>query len=150
MANQYSEQYKKAHIDRIPSRLYAHEKTGRVRRLYAKVTLDAEVALADVVYMAKLPKDAVIVSSKLFSAGGSAGVVQVGFAATEKNAADLDALHAAVSSAAAISENMNVLAQEDAFNVRQPDEKDIVLTATTLTAGMTGKAVELEIEYIVD
>lgn len=151
MADQYSNQYQSAFRDDPASQLQVDEFQGKVRRLYADITLSAEIGTSDLVKLAKLPKGAVPIQAKILSVnGGSAGVIQVGWAAGANGdeAADADGIMGAISTAAAVNDS---LAWTDAgFNKRFAEEVELQISATTLTVGMSGELIQFELLYIMD
>ena len=152
MSEFHTDQYKKTYVDKPAQFIFPHEYNGRIRRIYAHKTLDAELTTNDALFVVKLPKNAVIKSARLVGEAGTGGVIQLGWAASQsgQEVAVAAGLFGAVSSAAAIDELMDIGAKSVAFNKRFAAEVDIVLTATTNTTGMSGKLVEVELEFVVD
>ena len=103
MATQNSVQFEAAYNAEPKSKLKPHELNGRIRRMYAEVTLAAEVLAsgANDIFMAKLPANAVIIGAKLFAPGGTGGTLQLGWDAGESEAADVDGIFPAVAGNAA-------------------------------------------------
>lgn len=152
MTNKYSTQYAKLN-ELPPSRLYAHEQVGKVRRIYAEYTADAELATTDVLYLAKLPKGSVPIAFKLNVPAQASGVIQVGWdaGAEADETADADGFAAACDVSSEIDLNYNTVNDGTIVglaNKRFADDVNIVMTATTITSGLSGDKIMMEILYI--
>lgn len=146
-----SDEYAKAYVTQPVSKLEPFEFGGRVRKLYASVTLGAELTTADVLNMAKLPANATPLRVHLIAPGGTAGSLELGWAAGEAiEAADADGLIASFAGNAAVDEVMDIANQAAGYNKKFAEEVDVQLVATVNTTGWSGDLVEMEIEYIID
>lgn len=150
MATFYSTEFQAAHVDEPSSKLLPGNLNGRVRRLYAEITLSAEISTADVVKFAKLPANSVPLQAKIVAPGGSAGTLNLGWSAGSEGseAADSDGLVAAMSGASAIDAAMGF--SDAGFNKRFAESVDIELSASVNSAGFTGDLVQVEVLYVVD
>lgn len=151
MAIVYTEQYNNAYVASPRVNLYPHEMNGRVRHIYGKITLGAEIDTTDVVKVCKLPANAVPVRIRFVAPGGTAGVLQLGWAAGERyESADADGFAAAVAGNAAVNLTQDLSSGVAGIMKRFAEPVDVELTATTLTAGWNGDVVQFSIEYIID
>lgn len=150
MTTLYSSQYTSAYITEPKSKLEPKELNGRVRRIFATITLSQEIDTTDVVKLAKLPANATPIEARLVAPGGSAGVLQVGWSAgSEGNeAADADGLMGAIDASAAVDDTLSW--SDAGFNKKFSESVDIELSATTLTADWDGDAIQFELRYIID
>jgi len=150
MATFYSDQYNNAFIAEPSSKLEPKELQGMVRRIYATITLAAEIDTPDIVKLAKLPANAVIIEARLVAPGGTSGTLDLGWAAGANGleVADANGILAALDGSAAIDASMGW--SLPAHNKRFAEEVDIQLSATVITAGFNGDVLKLELRYIVD
>ena len=149
MADQYSSQYDKAYISKT-DKLLPSELNGKVRYLKADITLGAEITTTESVFMGKIPANAIIKSSRFVSAAGTSGTMNLGWAAGESESADANGFNSALNASGAVDDSMDVGAKQAGYGKRFAEELDIILSASVITVGMSGKLVEIEIEYIVE
>jgi len=147
---EYSNQYTKAFITEPAGKLFPHEKDGRMRRMYVDHTLAGEIAAANSVVLMKLPKNAVISKVKLVIPSGTAGTLNLGWAAGLNEVADDNGLMAALDSSALISEESNIASGEVGINKRFAGEVNLILSASVDSTGLTGNLIKMEIEYVID
>jgi len=146
----FSDEYAKAYNQSPKSNLSPAEKDGKLRTIYASVTLGAEITTADKLYLCKLPGSAVMREVKLVAAGGTGGTLDLGWGASESEVADANGIIAAIDGSAAVSEVMNLSNKAAAYGKRFAQEVDVVLSASVDSVGWTGDLVELEITYIIE
>ena len=152
MAIFYSDEYQGAYIDEPKSNLNPDKYNGRIRRIYASITLGAEIATTDQVKFCKLPSNAVIKSCRFIAPACTSGTLNLGWAASDEGgeAADDNGLAAAMNVSSALDDVMDIGAQLAGFNKRFSEEVDIELSASVITSGASGDVYELELEYIID
>ncbi len=151
MANFYSNQYQKAFITEPVEKLLPGELNGRVRRIYADVTLGAEITTADSLFIAKLPANAVVVKVHISAPGGTGGTLALGNGAGDKEAADADSFIAGINGAALVNEQRELNAVEaGVISKRFQEDVDVILSASVDSAGWSGDIVKVEILYVID
>lgn len=151
MADFYSNQYQKAYIDEPTEKLFPGELNGRVRRIYADVTLGAEITTADSLFVAKLPANSVVLQAQIVAPGGTGGTLALGNGAGEKEAADADAFIAGINGAAAVNEKRDLSATEAGLiSKRFQEDVDVILSASVDSVGWNGDLVKVELLYVID
>lgn len=103
MAIKFMDNYKKAYVNRPTDKIPTGEVSGEIKFAYDEITLDAEVANADVLKTSlRVTKGAKIIAAGIFvPVGLGAGTFALGRTAIGGVAADPDSLIAATSFAAA-------------------------------------------------
>ena len=154
MANENSTQFEAAYVNPSKTELKPHELNGRVRSIFADVTVSSEKAVGEQIFMCKLPANSVIKSARVNVGAGSAtaGTLVLGWNAGERyEAADNNGLLTAVDPTAAGTSAADAFTGNPGLMPKRfQEEVDIILEATVLTVGMTGDVLKLELEYIVD
>jgi len=151
MANFYSNQYQKSLISEPVEKLLPGELNGRIRRIYADVTLGAEITTADSLFVAKLPANAVVVKAHIVAPGGTGGTLALGNGAGENEAADADSFIAGIAGNAAVNEERDLSATEAGLiNKRFSEDVDVILSASVDSVGWSGDLVKVELLYVID
>lgn len=150
MSTLYSNQFNSAYVADPISKLEPKEYQGMVRRIFADITLGAELAVNDIVKLCKLPANAAIIEARIVAPGGLSGTLQLGWSAGSAGleAADNDGIIPNLSGSAAIDSSMAWSAP--AFNKRFVESVDIELLASVATTGFSGDKIQFELRYIVD
>jgi len=150
MANFYSNQYQSAFVTEPKGKLAPAELNGRVRRIFADVTLGAEITTADSLFVAKLPSNAVVMQAHVVAPGGTGGTLALGWAAGLNEVADADGLVAGIAGNAAVNEKRDLSASEAFASKRFSEDVDLILSASVDSVGWTGDLVKVEILYVID
>ena len=88
MAVFYSNQYNTAYVQEPKGKLEPKELNGRIRRIFADVTLGAEITTADQLKIAQLPANATPIEVRLVAPGGTAGTLNLGCIGTRLMSSD--------------------------------------------------------------
>lgn len=151
MANFYSNQYAKSLINEPVEKLLPGELNGRVRRIFADVTLGAEITTADSLFMAVLPANSVVLQAHIVAPGGTGGTLALGNGAGENEAADSDSFIAGIAGNAAVNEKRDLSATEAGLiSKRFSEDVDVILSASVDSVGWSGDVVKVEILYVID
>jgi hypothetical protein len=152
MADQNSNQYASAYVTEPRGKLDPNELNGRVRNIFADITLSAEIATTDTVFLHRLPANSTIKSCRLFAPGGTAGTLDLGWNASADGgeAADPNGLLPGIAGNAAVDLTMDLSNQQAGYRKKFSEPVDIILSTSVLSAGWSGDLVQLELEYIID
>lgn len=138
MANLYGVNYTKSEIN-VPKDIIDHaEVNGRVLSAYDEITLAADLADADVVYLSKIPagarvKRVTIVSPSL----GTTGAVNIG------------TLNDATAFASAVALSGGAVATDFPSLEKFSTEEQLILTCTAATDAGTGSTIQVSVEFTV-
>lgn len=147
----YTDQYQAAYVTKPATRLKPHERDGKIRRMFASVTLTGEITTTDSLYVGKLPANAVPTRARVVAPGGTAGTLALGWGAgASSEAADADGFLAAIDGSAAVNATMDIASSSAGLNKRFAEEVDVILSASVDSAGWTGDLVKVEIEYVIE
>lgn len=147
---EFSNQYTKAYISEPRGKLFPHEKDGRMRRMFADITLAGEITASNPILLQKFPKNAVISKVKLVIPAGTSGTLDLGWDAGLSEVADNDGLMAGLDASALISNEANIASGEVGINKRFASEVNLILSASVDSVGLTGNLIKIEIEYVID
>lgn len=147
MANKYSSNYQAAYVDVPASKIPPGEQSGDVKTMYAEYVADGELAVADVLYLGKLPKGARVVGGRIICpASGITGIFDVGYLANGVDAADADAfVVAADPGAAAVSADIAGAGLGKKFEA----ETTVVLDPSEVTAALNGLTIKFWLHYVI-
>jgi len=153
MADLYTAEYSNAYVV-APSVLNDVTKLhGRVRLIKADIVFAAELALADVIKIAKLPKGARLIDARVVAPADSAsGIYNVGYEANGVDVADADGLFVGASEldfgAAAVDAKLKGTAA--AFGKKFEAETVISATVTEVSTSATGDTHQFLLFYTLD
>lgn len=156
MATVYTDEYQNAFVDEPSVKLDVTKQHGRVRRMYASITLAAELSVSDIIAIGKLPKGARVCDARAIApvdgGGTPAGIANIGWAANGSDAADADGLFIGASEfdfgAGAIDNKL--LGTAAGYNKKFAEETEIQAVVTEASAGSTGNVLEFEVFYVLD
>ena len=137
MANLYGENYTKSNVD-VPFTIVDHaEINGRVMSAYDEITLAADLANGDVIYLSKIPAGARVKRVSIVSPDlGTTGALNIGVTG------DATAFATAVALTAAVANDYPSLEKFSA-------EKQLILTCTAATDVGTGLKIQVSVEFVV-
>jgi hypothetical protein len=153
MADLYTTEYNNAYVA-VPSVKNDVTKWhGRVRCVKADITFAAELGLADVIKIAKLPKGARIIDARVVApVDAASGIYNVGWEANGDIIADPDGLFIGASECdfGAAALNAKLLGTSPSFGKKFEAETVISATVTEVSTDATGKTHQFVIFYLVD
>lgn len=155
MASLYGAEYTDAFVDVPSEKVDVSKWGGRLRVAYGSYTIAADVASGDKLYLAKLPKGAIVYNAVLAftDLDGSGGTLDVGYEynATGDSALtdDLDAFLADVDVTSAGTVGMIEQANMVGFGKEMEGEADIVVVFDGDTDATSG-TIKLMITYAID
>jgi len=153
MSDLYTVEYQNAYISEPSVKNEVGKDHGRVRRMYASITLAAELAVNDVIKMFKLPAHSYIVDARIIAPDdGTSGIVNVGWEANGVDAADEDGIFIGASEvdfgAGAIDNKL--LGTAPGYNKKFGAETLISAKCTEVTVASSGDTIQLELFYVLD
>jgi len=153
MANLYSAEFQKAHVDVPKQMLSQNEQGGKLIIAQAKHTFDGEPSLNDVIKMIKLPKGAKVIEAIVHSPDlGTVGVLKLGYSASANGAllGDNDAFIPSIDVTAAVS-GLKMSAQVAGLagrGLELTEEVDVEFLVSTATDAADGLVINLELHYV--
>lgn len=158
LTNVYAVNYKAALVTEPGVKIHQGELGGRERVMYDKITLDADAASADEVFMGRLPAGAKVIGARLFGADlGGTGTLLLGNSASVDSSGDDTAdddsfITAADSSGQAYDVVDSASSQRGAAIglVRFTKPVNVKLKFSGATSGATSKVVYMILKYIVE
>jgi hypothetical protein len=153
MADLYSAEYKKAHVDIPKQMLSQNEQGGKLIIARAKHTFAGEPSALDKIKMIKLPKGAKVIEAIVHSPDlGTTGVFNLGYSAPANGAfvGDLDAFIPTVTVTSAVS-GLRMSSQVAGLagrGLELTEEVDVEFHVATVTDAADGLAIELELHYV--
>ena len=153
MANLYGDNYQAALVDEPSSKVSVKDLHGKKRGAYDSITLGAEVALNDVIYIAQLPKGAKLIDARVvMPSDGTSGQYDIGWLSNGSDAADQDGIFAGAtevdSGAGAVDAKM--LGTAAGYHKEFANATDIVATCIEATTASSGDKLQFELEYVVE
>lgn len=147
MSSFYSNGYKRAYVDVPSAKINPGEQSGDVKVLYCDYDAAAEADVTDVIYLGKLPAGARVVGGKIkCPATGATGILKIGVLANGVDSADDDAFGAGYDpGAAAVEAHLSGAGLGQKFGA----ETTVVAVPTEITAALTGKKLQVWLEYVI-
>lgn len=151
MAVFFSNEYKKAFVDKPSQSIEAGKYNGRIRNLYAECQVGAaELTAADSFIVGVLPEGARVVNCRVVSPDwGTTGEFVLGWKANAVDVADADGFLATVdANAAAVNAQMSglIAGWQKKFSAPTEVELDVIEASTA----MAGEVIKVQIEFVVD
>lgn len=150
MANKYSQEYKKAFVDRPYGAVEASKYNGRLRSIVATYDVVGELATSDDIFLTKLPEGARVLDMRVVSPDwGTTGACNIGWLANGVDAADADGFFAALdcNTAAVDAKLSGAIA---GWNKKFAAPTDVVLKPTAVSTAMDGNQIVVHISYVID
>ena len=150
MADKFSQEYKKAFVDRPYGKVEASKYNGRLRQIVATYDAVGEIATADDIFLTKLPEGARVMDMRVVSPDwGTTGECNIGWLDNGVDAADADGFFAELDcNTAAVDAKMSGLLP--GWNKKFGAPTDIVLKPTAVSTAMDGEQIVVQIVYVID
>lgn len=147
MSDFYSSGYKKAYVDVPSAKINPGEQSGDVRVLYCNYAAAAEANVTDVIYLGKLPAGARVIGGKVkCPATGATGILKIGVLANGVDSADDDAFGSGYDPGAAAVE---AALSGEGIGQKFGAETTVVAVPTEITAALSGKTLQVWLEYVI-
>lgn len=154
MATLYGSQYNNAFVAVPKTEISVKDYNGKVRSIYATWVPAAELAVSDIVKLAKLPAGAkLIYAHAVIPDSGATGTIHVGWAASDNavEAADNDGVFASLApGAAAINAEMNMNSSTAGVHKTFAAAVDLQIECTVVTTAATGATWKFRFDYVVE
>lgn len=150
MADKFSQEYNKAFVARPHGAVEASKYNGRLRNIVATYDVVGEIAVADDIFLAKLPEGARVMDVRVVSPDwGTTGACNVGWLGNGVDVADADGFFAALDcNTAAVDAKLSGAAA--GWNKKFAAPTDVVLKPTAVSTAMAGEQIVVQIVYVID
>ena len=147
----YSDQYKKAHIDEPANKILASEVNGKLRRAYGEITLGAELSNEDKIKFCRIPRSATLIDVRVVSADwGSTGEFDLGWQDSDGKSEEVSADGIIDGQDATSAFDGNMPGTADGYNKRFEKEVDIVMEAKADSTALDGEKISVEVFFVVE
>jgi hypothetical protein len=153
MTTYYTTEYDYAFVDDPVTKVDVSKQHGRLRVMYASITLSAELAVDDVIKIGKLPAHARVFGGKaVLPDDGTSGIVNIGWLSNGTDAADPDGLFIGASEvdfgAGAI--DVDLAGTAAGFGKKFSAETTVQAVCTEASNASSGNTFEFLLYYVVD